>query len=188
MIAFQFSDRLREDASDVVSGLIRAGYAVEILSGDAAASVASAAKAAGVKTWRAHQRPDQKIARLEALKADGHKVLMVGDGLNDAPALASAHASLSPASASDISQTAADAIFQGARLQPILELLATAKAARRISLQNFGLAVAYNIVFVPLAMAGLVTPLIAAIAMSASSISVTANAIRLKTKSLELQA
>ena len=188
VIAFQFSDRLREDASDVVSGLIRAGYAVEILSGDAAASVASAAKAAGVKTWRAHQRPDQKIARLEALKADGHKVLMVGDGLNDAPALASAHASLSPASASDISQTAADAIFQGARLQPILELLATAKAARRISLQNFGLAVAYNIVFVPLAMAGLVTPLIAAIAMSASSISVTANAIRLKTKSLELQA
>ena len=187
-ITFQFADSLREDTSDVVSVLKHAGYAVEISSGDGAVPVASMAKATGIETWRAGQRPDQKIARLEALKTEGHKVLMVGDGLNDAPALASAHASLSPASASDISQTAADAIFQGARLQPIIELLATAKAARRLSLQNFGLAVAYNIVFVPLAMAGLVTPLIAALAMSASSISVTANAVRLKTKGLELKA
>jgi P-type Cu2+ transporter len=187
-IAFRFADALREDGAPVIKALTDAGYGVEILSGDSATPVELVAGAAGVTTWHAAQRPDQKIAKLDLLKAKGHKVLMVGDGLNDAPALASAHASLSPASACDISQTAADAIFQGARLQPIVELLAVAKAARALSLQNFGLAVAYNVVFVPLAMAGLVTPLIAALAMSASSISVTANAIRLKSKTLELKA
>lgn len=186
-IALRFADALREDGAPVIKALTGAGYRVEILSGDSAAPVQLMAAAAGVTNWHAAQRPDQKITRLEVLKADGHKVLMVGDGLNDAPALASAHASVSPASACDISQTAADAIFQGARLQPIVELLAVAKAARALSLQNFGLAVAYNVVFVPLAMAGLVTPLIAALAMSASSISVTANAIRLKSKVLELK-
>jgi Cu2+-exporting ATPase len=185
-IAFRFADALREDGAEVVERLTKAGYHVEVLSGDSSAPVASMAREAGIGTWLAGQRPDQKIARLEALKAEGRKVLMVGDGLNDAPALAAAHASLSPAAAVDISQTAADAIFQGARLQPILEFLSVAKASHRLSLQNFALAVGYNVIFVPLAMAGLVTPLLAAIAMSASSISVTVNAVRLKSQTLEL--
>lgn len=185
-IAFRFADALRDDGADVVERLTKAGYHVEVLSGDSSAPVASMAKEAGIGTWLAGQRPDQKIARLEALKAEGRKVLMVGDGLNDAPALAAAHASLSPAAAADISQTAADAIFQGAKLQPIIEFLSVAKASHKLALQNFALAVGYNVIFVPLAMAGLVTPLLAAIAMSASSISVTVNAVRLKSQDLEL--
>lgn len=185
-VAFTFADALREDAAEVVRQLTRAGLAVELLSGDRAEAVAPIAAEAGIDRWSAGSRPDAKIARLEALKAQGRRVLMVGDGLNDAPALASAHASLSPSTAADISQTAADAVFQGARLAPVVEALAVAKASHRMAIQNFGLAIAYNLVFVPLAMAGVVTPLIAAVAMSLSSITVTANAVRLKSKALEI--
>jgi Cu2+-exporting ATPase len=166
--------------------LRRAGLQTELLSGDRTAVVEAAAAQAGIERWMAGALPAAKIARLDALKGDGRKVLMVGDGLNDAPALAAAHASLSPASAADISQTAADAIVQGSRLAPVLETLAVARAARRMALQNFAIAIGYNLVFVPLAMAGLVTPLLAAVAMSASSIAVTANAIRLRSMRLEL--
>jgi Cu2+-exporting ATPase len=123
--------------------------------------------------------PADKIAWLEARRREGRRVLMVGDGLNDAPALAAAHASLSPASAADISQRAADFVFQGHNLGPVLEILLTAKKARSLALQNFGIAFVYNILCVPLAMAGYVTPLIAAVVMSTSSIIVTVNATRL---------
>ena len=185
-VAFRFSDALRPDAVSVVSRLDAGGYALEVLSGDRSEAVERVAHDAGIRVWRGGRKPDEKIARLAALKASGRRVLMVGDGLNDAPALAAAHASLSPSSAADISQTAADAVFQGHRLEPIVEALAVARAARRMSLENFAIAIVYNVFFVPLAMAGLVTPLIAAVAMSLSSITVTANALRLKTKKLEL--
>ena len=112
---------------------------------------------------------------------------MVGDGLNDAPALAAGYASMSPASAVDISQAAADAVFQGDRLGSVVETLKVAQAARRMALQNFAIAIGYNAVFVPMAMLGHVTPLVAALAMSTSSIVVTANAIRLRTKKLSLK-
>jgi P-type Cu2+ transporter len=178
-VAFPVSDALRSDAMSVTRDLRAAGYSLEILSGDRSAAVANVATILNIDEWRAGQRPDDKIARLHELAQQGRKVLMIGDGLNDAPALAAAHAALSPASAADISQTAADAVFQGDHLAPVLEILAVAKAARRRSLENFAIALGYNAVFVPLAMAGRVTPLIAAIAMSASSIAVTANALRL---------
>ena len=188
LTTFSFSEELREDAREAVAKLLAGGYAVELLSGDRPEAVARAAKLAGIPVWHGGKRPDEKIARLDQLKASGHKVLMVGDGLNDAPALAAAHASLSPATAADISQTAADAIFQGKKLSGIVEALAVSKAAHRLAIENFAIAIVYNILFVPLAMAGLVTPLIAAVAMSASSITVVANAVRLKNKQLELKA
>jgi P-type Cu2+ transporter len=178
-VAFPVSDALRSDALSVTHELQAWGYRLEILSGDRAAAVAEVATTLNIGEWRAGQKPDEKIARLHELAQQGHKVLMIGDGLNDAPALAAGHAALSPANAVDISQIAADAVFQGDKLAPVLEVLAVAKAARRRSLENFAIALGYNAVFVPLAMAGRVTPLIAAIAMSASSIAVTANALRL---------
>ncbi len=187
LAAFRFEDRLRTDAGEAVAALKRAGFAIEILSGDREETVATAARAVGVDCWRARTTPPEKIARLAALKAEGRRVLMVGDGLNDAPALAAAHASLSPSSAAAISQTAADAVFQGDRLAPVIETLATARKSVSMSRQNFMIAGIYNVMFVPLAIAGHVTPLIAAIAMSTSSILVTANALRLRGMRLELR-
>ena len=186
MTRFAFEDRVRPDAKDVVARLVAAGFAVELLSGDQAPVARQVAQDCGIARWQAGATPADKIARLQVLSAEGRKVLMVGDGLNDAPALAAGHASLSPASAADVSQVAADGVFQGERLAPILECIAVARATRSMALQNFAIAIGYNVVFVPLAMAGLVTPLLAAIAMSASSIAVTVNAVRLRGKKLEL--
>jgi Cu2+-exporting ATPase len=184
--ALHFEDALRSDAAAVIAALREAGYRVCLVSGDRQAAVRPAALAAGIGEWAAETRPDGKIARLAALKAEGRKVLMVGDGLNDAPALAAAHASLSPATAADASQTASDAVFQGERLASVVEVLKVARAAQRMSLENFAIAIAYNVVSVPLAMAGYVTPLIAALAMSLSSIAVTVNALRLRGRRLSL--
>ncbi len=185
-VGFRFADRLRSDAREIVSTLQKAGYDVELLSGDRTEAVARAAEATSINTWRAATRPDQKLARLNELKSRGRSTLMVGDGLNDAPALAAGHASLSPASAVEISQTAADAVFQGEKLWPVVQTLTIARAAQRMALQNFAIAIAYNAIFVPLAVTGHVTPLIAALAMSTSSILVTANAVRLRTMKLRL--
>ena len=184
---FEFEDAVRPGARDVVSALKLAGYRVALLSGDRETTVNAVAQAVGIADAWAGIKPNGKICFIEDLKARGRKVLMVGDGLNDAPALAAAHASLSPSTAADISQTAADAVFQGQPLAPILETMAVARAAQRMSFENFAIAIGYNVVFVPLAMAGYVTPLIAALAMSLSSIAVTANALRLRGRNLPLE-
>ena len=187
-VAFHFEDKLREDAAPTVDALRRAGFDVALYSGDRRAAVEAAAKAVHIQDWHAGMKPQDKIERLDALKVKGRRVLMVGDGLNDAPALAAAHASVSPSTAADISQTASDAVFQGAKLAPAVELLATARRTRRMAFQNFAVAFGYNLIFVPLAIAGWVNPLVAAIAMSTSSILVTLNAVRLRTAKLELKA
>ncbi len=178
-VRFAFRDAPRADAARTVAWLKDRGLAVELLSGDREPAAREIARALGIDRWAGERRPADKIARLEVLAADGHKVLMVGDGLNDAPALAAAFASASPAEAADISQTAADFVIQGDGLSPLAEAMRVGVASRRLILQNFALALGYNAIAVPLAMAGLVTPLIAALAMSASSIAVTLNALRL---------
>ena len=174
-----FADGLRPDAAAFVNWLKKRGLGVELLSGDRPAAVRSAAETLGIVTWKAGVRPADKLARLARLRRTGHHVLMIGDGLNDAPSLAGADASISPADGADLAQTAADVVFQGDRLASVAIALQTARRAKRLVLQNFGLAAAYNAIAVPLAVAGLVTPLIAAVAMSASSIAVTVNALRL---------
>lgn len=178
-VQFRFSDALRPDAAEVVRALQGKGIQVELLSGDREPVVRRMASALGISHWQAEASPADKCARLENLQGAGRKVLMVGDGLNDAPALAAATVSLSPSTAVDVSQTAADAVFQGERLSPVLEVLEVAKKSDRLVRGNFGLALAYNAVTIPMAVMGMVTPLIASIAMSSSSVLVIANAMRL---------
>jgi Cu2+-exporting ATPase len=176
---FTFADELRGDAVAAIDALKAGGIAVAILSGDREAAVASAARALGIETWQAAMTPQQKLAHVESLRAAGHKVLMVGDGINDAPALAAGFTSMAPSSASDIGQTAADTVFMGDGLSALLKARDIAIRANRLMRQNFALAIGYNVFAVPVAMLGHATPLVAAIAMSTSSMIVVANALRL---------
>jgi len=172
---------------EMIRALIRAGMDVARLNfshgtheehARAAAWVRQAAEELGIARWRAGVDPKDKIARIDGLRGLGRNVLMVGDGLNDAAALQAANVSAAPASALDITQTAADIVIIGERLTPLLAALDTAKRARRLMLQNFALAGLYNAIAIPLAVAGLVSPLLAALFMSGSSIAVTLNALR----------
>lgn len=175
---FAVRQRIRPDAANTVSALQRMGLTVEMLSGDREPAVSAAAETLGIHHWRAEVTPVDKIARIDELARHGHKVLMVGDGLNDAPALAGAHASMSPVTATHLSQSVAHAVFLGERLAPVQAAIAISRKAVRLMRQNLWLAVIYNALAVPLAMAGLVTPLIAAAAMSTSSLLVMLNALR----------
>ncbi len=179
-VHFQFQDHLRPGAEKMIADLRKQGFTVELLSGDRRSVVEGIATDLGIDNWQAQQRPEDKVARLKALAEQDRKVVMVGDGLNDAPALSAAYVSISPASAADISQTAADFIFQGRDLAAVTESISVARKSRRLVLQNFSLAFAYNAIAVPLAVAGFVTPLFAAIAMSASSLVVCLNSMRLR--------
>jgi Cu2+-exporting ATPase len=172
------AQRLRPDAAEVVRSLRERGLDLCILSGDRAESVAPVAKALGIESWQAGLKPADKIARIEDFKATGCRVAMVGDGLNDAPSLAAAHVSLSPISAADLAQAQADAVFLGERLKPLLDAVTVASRARSLMTENLGLAMIYNAIAVPVAIAGAVTPLLAALAMSGSSLLVTLNALR----------
>ena len=173
-----FTDPLRTDASATLAALKDQGVSASILSGDRAAPVEAVARELGLAA-EAEASPQAKLAALEALKAQGRRPLMVGDGLNDGPALAAAHASIAPGTASDASQQAADAVFIGEKLMPVALAVRVARKTMLIVRENFAFSIAYNLLAVPLALFGLVTPLIAAIAMSVSSLVVVANSLRL---------
>ncbi len=177
-VRFAFRDALRPATAATVDRLRGRGLAVVLLSGDRMPAVARAAADAGIGDWRAGLDPAGKAAALAALAAAGRRVLMVGDGINDAPALAAAHVSMAPAAAADVSQSVADLVFQGGRLGPVADALDAARVADARVRQNLVLAIGYNLAAVPLAVAGHVTPLVAAVAMSSSSILVIANALR----------
>ncbi len=177
--SFTLSETLRPGAEAAVAGVQAGGLGIEILSGDTREQVARVAAALGVTRARHGATPADKVAHLDRLRAQGHRVLMVGDGLNDAAALAAAHVSMAPASASDAGRRAADFVFTGERLDAVPLAHDIARRTARLVRQNFGLAIAYNAIAIPLAAAGQVTPLIAALAMSASSILVVANSLRL---------
>jgi Cu2+-exporting ATPase len=169
---------LRRDAVETADTLRALGLDLLILSGDRQEAVAPIAATLGISNAQGGLKPAEKIAAIDALKAQGRRVLMVGDGLNDAPALAAAHVSLSPISAADITQAHADAVFLGERLGPVRDTVVLARRARRLMQENLLLAVIYNAIAVPVAILGFVTPLIAAAAMSGSSVLVTVNALR----------
>lgn len=174
----RFADRLRPDARAAIDALRADGIDVSILSGDRAAAVARVARELAM-TAQTGMSPQDKLAAL-ARQSVTNKVLMIGDGLNDGPALAAGHASMAPGSASDVGKNASDCIFLGDRLMPIVATLRMARRTQAIVRQNFALAIGYNVIAVPLAFLGYVTPLVAALAMSGSSLLVVGNAMRLK--------
>lgn len=178
-VRLTFSDRPHDDAAAVIAAL-RKKYRVVLLSGDRLSAAASVAAQLGIDEWHGAVNPLHKYAMIDAEISAGRHVLMVGDGLNDAAALSRATVSMSPSSALDIAQNAADVVYQRAGLSSVAEVLQTAARTQRIVRQSFGLALGYNIIAVPLAMTGLVTPLVAAVSMSLSSLLVVGNALRLK--------
>ena len=178
-VRFAFEDFMRPDTPQAVAALRTRGVETEMLSGDREAPARRIANDADIDVWRAQLTPADKIARLEALAEKGVKTAMVGDGLNDAPALAAAHASLSPGTAADASQAAADFVFQGQNLSAVVAAYDVAKKARARVVENFAFSALYNVFAIPIAVFGFVTPLIAALAMSGSSVIVILNALRL---------
>jgi Cu2+-exporting ATPase len=174
-----FEDGLRPDATATLVQLAALGLPASIISGDRPEAVAGVASKLGI-IGQSELQPADKLALINRLQSEGRHVLMVGDGLNDGPALNAAHVSMAPASASDVGKTAADLVFLGDRLMPVAQAIVAARRTMAIVRQNFAMAIGYNVLAVPLAVAGHVTPLVAALAMSGSSLIVVANALRLR--------
>lgn len=187
IVAFSWGNRsmlltirqsIRPEAAATVAALVDLGLNIRILSGDRPEAVAPVAANLGIGNWTGGVSPADKIAEIKRLRGEGRRILMVGDGLNDAPALAAADVSISPISAAHMTQAQADAVFLGEQLTPVIEAVLTARKAHQLITQNLFAAVSYNAIAVPIAIAGYVTPLVAAVAMSGSSILVTVNALR----------
>jgi Cu2+-exporting ATPase len=176
---FSFGDSLREGAIELVAAARTMGIAVSLASGDRRSVVDHAALLAGIEQRMSDASPEAKRAFIAARQREGHVVAMIGDGINDAPSLAQADVSLALAEASALTQWTADIVIVGEDLREAARALAVARRTFRVIRQNLAWALAYNLIAVPLAAAGLLQPLAAAIGMSLSSILVVANAARL---------
>lgn len=180
MAAFTFTDRLRPGAQTLVDRLRTAGIAMEIISGDSEPAVSEIADKLNIPEYTAEILPGGKLDRVRSLSEQGRKVLMVGDGLNDAPALIAAHVSMAPATAADVGRNNADFVFLQDSLEAVSLAYRISRDAGKLVRQNFVIAIGYNVMALPVAILGQATPFIAAIAMSLSSVIVVANALRLK--------
>ncbi len=176
---FRLEDKLREDAPQIIKYLKKQGLEVMILSGDIKSNVENIANKLAIEKYFYEKLPEEKYNYIKSLKAENHKIIMVGDGLNDAPSIALADVSISPGSAVDITQNYADIIFKGALLNPVLQFVTTSKTARNLIKQNIYLSFIYNFLAIPYAISGFMTPLWAAVAMSLSSLIVILNSLRL---------
>ncbi|MCL4185520.1 MAG: cation-translocating P-type ATPase, partial [Burkholderiaceae bacterium] len=174
-----FRDRLRDEAHAVVAALRDAGLRLHLVSGDRGAAVAPVAAALGIEAWLADASPQRKLERVRELQAGGRRVLMVGDGINDAPVLAAADVSVAVGHATSLARTAAAVVLIGESLHDLPALRALALRTRAVVRQNLGWALAYNAAAIPAAALGWVPPWLAAIGMSASSLLVVLNALRL---------
>ncbi len=184
--SFHFIESLHGEAREAIDHLAQMGLSSEVISGDVSSRVAALADRLSFVRLTGDARPADKETRLAELRRRGSRVLMVGDGLNDGPALAAAHASMAPSHAADVTRQASDVVFLGKTLLSVPFAVRLARKARTVMIQNLGLSVLYNMIAVPVAFLGLATPLIAAIAMSVSSLVVTVNALRLlRTEPLE---
>jgi P-type Cu2+ transporter len=178
--AIRFADRLRPGAGQLIGQLKSQGMRVQLLSGDAEGAVRDLAERLGIAEWTANALPTEKAAAVTALRDAGHRVLMVGDGLNDTAALVAAHVSISPATALDAARVASDIVLLGSDLLPLSYALRISRQSTQRIRENFAISALYNVVAVPIALMGFATPLAAAIAMSLSSITVSLNALRLR--------
>ncbi len=179
LATFRFEDRARVGAEAAMRDLRSRHLSTAILSGDRAAVVERLARRLSLGAWQADLSPRGKTDAVTAFSESGRAVMMVGDGINDAPALRAAHVSMAPATAADIGRQAADFVFMHESLSAVPFAYDMSKRAGSLIRQNFGLAIGYNVIAVPIALAGYATPLIAAVAMSTSSLIVVANALRL---------
>ncbi|SDD17179.1 heavy metal translocating P-type ATPase [Aquimonas voraii] len=176
---FELVDAPRSDAHEAIAALRTQGLRVEVLSGDAPEAVEATARTLGIERWSARATPESKLARLRELQAQGHRVLMLGDGINDAPVLGGADVSFALACGAPMAHRAADIVLSGERLMRLPQVVQLARRTRRMIRENLAWALVYNAIALPFAAAGWVTPWIAALGMAGSSLLVTLNALRL---------
>ncbi len=176
-----FRDVLRADARQLVEGLRQEGIRLTLLSGDRQATAEEFARQLGGMEVIAEVLPEQKDAVIARLQADGARVAMVGDGVNDAPALVRADVGIAMGCGTDVSIASADIVLMSGELEKVRLAAALARRTLNTIRQNIGISILYNLIMVPLAMAAWVTPLVAAVSMPVSSLLVIGNAARIRT-------